>query len=132
MFSISPTVFFKFLKFSIVGFSGIFVDFGITYLLKQKLNVHKYVANSTGFVFATISNYYLNRVWTFKTTQVNAIIQFEKFFIIALIGLIISNTLIYLLNEKLKLNFWLSKILAIGLVSFFNFFANYIYTFAAQ
>ncbi|TAH01435.1 MAG: GtrA family protein [Sphingobacteriales bacterium] len=131
MFSISPTVFFKFLKFSIVGFSGIFIDFGITYLLKQKLNVPKYVANSTGFVFATLSNYYLNRIWTFKTTQVNAFIQFEKFFIISLIGLIISNTLIYLLNEKLKLNFWLCKILAIGLVSFFNFFANYIYTFAA-
>ncbi len=131
MFNLSPTIFLKFLKFSIVGFSGIFIDFGTTYLLKQKLNVHKYIANSTGFVFATVSNYYLNRIWTFKTTQVNAIIQFEKFFIIALIGLIISNTLIYLLNEKLKLNFWLCKILAIVLVSFFNFFANYIYTFAA-
>ncbi len=130
MFNLSPTIFLKFLKFSTVGFSGIFIDFGITYLLKQNLNVHKYVANSTGFVFATISNYYLNRIWTFKTTHVNAIIQFEKFFIIALIGLIISNTLIYLLNEKLKLNFWLCKIVAIGLVSFFNFFANYIYTFA--
>lgn len=131
MFNISNAIFFKFLKFSIVGFSGIFVDFGITYLLKEKAKIHKYVASSTGFVFATLSNYYLNRVWTFNSTQANAITQFEKFFVIALIALIISNIIIYILNEKLKINFWLCKISAIVLVSFFNFFANYIYTFAS-
>ena len=131
MLNTSASVFFKFLKFSVVGFSGIFVDFGITFILKQKLKIHKYIASSIGFAFATLSNYYLNRIWTFNSTQVNAITQFEKFFLIALIGLIISNAIIYLLNNKLKLNFWLCKIVAIVLVSFVNFFANYIYTFAA-
>lgn len=125
-----PPIFFKFLKFSIVGFSGIFVDFSITYVLKEKIKIHKYVANSIGFVFATVSNYYLNRIWTFKSGQINAITQFQKFFIIALIGLVISNLIIYLLNDKIKINFWICKISAIVLVSFFNFFANYIYTFA--
>ncbi|TAE42548.1 MAG: GtrA family protein [Sphingobacteriales bacterium] len=129
-----PTVtyplFLKFLKFSIVGFSGIFVDFGITYIFKEKVKIHKYIASSAGFVFATASNYYLNRVWTFKSVGASAIVQFEKFFIIACIGLIISNTLIYIFNDKLKYNFWVCKLSAIILVSFWNFFANYIYTFA--
>ncbi len=129
-----PTVtyplFLKFLKFSIVGFSGIFVDFGITYILKEKAKIHKYVASSAGFVFATASNYYLNRIWTFKSVGASVIVQFEKFFIIAFIGLIISNTLIYIFNDKLKYNFWFCKLSAIILVSFWNFFANYIYTFA--
>jgi len=130
MFNLTYPLFLKFLKFSIVGFSGIFIDFGFTYLLKQKLNVHKYVANSTGFVLATISNYYFNRIWTFKNTQTTALVQFEKFFIIALVGLIISNLLIYIFNDKLKYNFWICKLSTIVLVSFWNFFANYIYTFA--
>jgi putative flippase GtrA len=131
MFKLSPTIFLKFLKFSIVGLSGIFVDFGITYLLKQKAKIHKYIASSIGFVFATANNYYFNRVWTFKSAYAGAIVQFEKFFIIALIGLIISNLLIYIFNDKLKFNFWVCKLFAILLVSFWNFFANYIYTFTS-
>ena len=131
MLSISSSISLKFLKFSLVGFSGIIVDFGITYFFKEKLRIHKYVANSTGFVFATINNYYFNRIWTFQSTNTSAIIQFEKFFFIALMGLFISNGIIYLLNDKLRYNFWLCKISAIIVVSFWNFFANYIYTFAA-
>ncbi|TAF46763.1 MAG: GtrA family protein [Sphingobacteriales bacterium] len=128
--SVNYPLFLKFLKFSLVGFSGIFVDFGITYIFKEKVKIHKYIASSAGFVFATASNYYLNRVWTFKSVGASAIVQFEKFFIIACIGLIISNTLIYIFNDKLKYNFWVCKLSAIILVSFWNFFANYIYTFA--
>jgi putative flippase GtrA len=132
MLNISKPLILKFLKFSAVGFSGIIVDFSITYILKEKLRIHKYVANSTGFVFATLNNYYLNRIWTFNSTSAaNPIIQFEKFFLIALMGLFISNAIIYLLNDKLNYNFWICKITAIIVVSFWNFFANYIYTFAA-
>ena len=35
----------QFLKFCIVGGSGVFVDFGITYLCKEWLRHNKYVAN---------------------------------------------------------------------------------------
>lgn len=120
----------KFLKFGVVGFSGIFVDFGITYFLKEKLRVHKYVANSLGFIMATISNYLLNRYWTFNTGQSAQFLQFGKFFGIAMIGLILNNLLIYLLNDKLKFNFYVSKAFAIAIVSVWNFFGNYLYTFA--
>lgn len=128
---ISENLLIKFLKFIAVGFSGVFVDFGVTYLLKDKLALHKYIANSGGFLFATVSNYYLNKIWTFRSNSTDVISQFEKFFIISLIGLIISNLIIYLLNDKLKWNFWLCKFAAIGIISFWNFFANYIYTFAS-
>jgi putative flippase GtrA len=120
----------KFVKFGVVGFSGIFVDFGITYVLKEKLNIHKYVANSLGFVTATISNYLLNRYWTFYTGQGAQFVQFGKFFGIAILGLALNNLLIYLFNDKLKINFYVSKAFAIAIVSVWNFFANYLYTFA--
>ena len=121
----------KFLKFGVVGFSGIIVDFGITYLLKEKLRIHKYIANSTGFVMATISNYLLNRYWTFNTGDSAQISQFGKFFGIAIVGLALNNLIIYLLNDKLKINFYISKAIAVAIVSLWNFFGNYLYTFAA-
>lgn len=39
----------QFIKFCIVGGSGVFVDFGITYLCKEWLKFNKYIANSLGF-----------------------------------------------------------------------------------
>ena len=121
----------KFLKFGVVGFSGIIVDFGITYVLKEKLRIHKYAANSAGFVMATISNYLLNRYWTFNTGDSAQFSQFGKFFGIAIVGLALNNLLIYLLNDKLKINFYVSKAVAVVIVSFWNFLGNYLYTFAA-
>lgn len=127
--NLSQDFIYKFIRFGLVGFSGIFVDFGTTYLLKEKLKVHKYIANSCGFLLATISNYFLNRYWTFQSTDPKAFEQFGKFFAIALIGLLFNNLIIYILNDKLKINFYLSKVFAIAAVSLWNFFANYIYTF---
>lgn len=123
--------FFKFLKFGIVGFSGLIVDFGVTYLFKEKLKIHKYISSSLGFIVATATNYTLNRLWTFNNHDPNAAVQFGKFFMVSLLGLAISNGLIYLLHDKLKWNFYLAKGCAIVLVSLWNFFANYLYTFTA-
>jgi putative flippase GtrA len=129
--TVSENLIFKFLKFGVVGFSGIFIDFGITWLLKERLKIHKYFANSCGFLFATVSNYLLNRYWTFQSHDPKAFEQFGKFFAIGLVGLLFSNFIIYILNDKLKISFYLSKVFAIIAVSLWNFFANYIYTFAA-
>jgi len=119
----------KFLKFGLVGLSGMVVDFGITFLCKEKLKIHKYVSNSLGFIVATATNYTLNRLWTFDNHDPNTVTQFGKFFFISLIGLAMSNGIIYLLHEKLNWNFYFAKACAIGLVSLWNFFANYLYTF---
>jgi putative flippase GtrA len=121
---------YKFLKFGLVGFSGLFVDFGTTWLLKEIFKVKKYISNSVGFTFAATSNYILNRVWTFNSTNPAVIVQYSKFFGIAIIGLLINNLIIYLLTDrKYKLNFYFSKAVATVVVFIWNFFMNYIFTF---
>ena len=40
------------IKFCVVGGSGVFVDLGITYLLKEKFSLHRYFANTAGFFSA--------------------------------------------------------------------------------
>ncbi|WP_257656630.1 GtrA family protein [Parapedobacter lycopersici] len=122
----------KFLKFGLVGLSGVVVDFGVTWGCKEKLHLHKYVANSLGFMVATVSNYLLNKFWTFHAVGRDAMfIEFSKFFGIALVGLLINNLILYVVHEKLGLNFYLAKVFAIGMVAIWNFMGNYIYTFSS-
>lgn len=61
----------QFIKFCVVGASGLLVDFGITYLCKEKIKLNKYIANSLGFIAAASSNYLLNRMWTLENTDPN-------------------------------------------------------------
>ncbi|HNW72224.1 MAG: GtrA family protein [Bacteroidales bacterium] len=120
----------KFIKFCIVGFSGVFVDFGITFICKEYLKIQKYIANSCGFVMAASSNYLMNRIWTFHSSNPNIALEFTRFFIIALIGLLINLLIIWALTGKFRVNFYLSKLVATIVVTLWNFLINAYYTFA--
>jgi len=124
------TFFWKFIKFGIVGFSGLFVDFGITYITKEWLKVQKYVANAIGFCTAATSNYFLNRIWTFHSEDPEIAVEFLQFFMISLIGLAINTLILWILVSKYKMNFYLSKLFAIAIVTIWNFLANYFITFS--
>ena len=120
----------KFIKFSLVGFSGVFVDFGTTFLCKEILKIQKYVANTMGFVLAASSNFFMNRIWTFHSHNPNVMLEFTRFFFIALIGLGINLLIIWAMSGKFKVNFYLSKLVATLLVTLWNFLINAYYTFA--
>ncbi|MEN3038219.1 MAG: GtrA family protein [Candidatus Kryptonium sp.] len=119
----------KFIKFSIVGFTGVIVDFGATFIAKEKLKIQKYIANSIGFTLAATNNYILNRIWTFQSKDPEILLQYGKFFIISVIGLLLNNLIVYLLHGRTKLNFYISKGFAILVVTLWNFLANYKFTF---
>lgn len=125
----SKAVLLKFLKFGVVGFSGVVVDFGITYLFKEKIKIHKYLANAIGFCTAATSNYFLNRIWTFGSHNPQIGIEYLKFFGVSLIGLGINTLILWLLNSKLKWNFYFSKLCAIAVVTIWNFIINLLFTF---
>ncbi|MFA6770423.1 MAG: GtrA family protein, partial [Bacteroidales bacterium] len=87
----------KFILFGIVGFSGLVVDFIITWLLKELLRVNKYVSNGVGFLTAASTNYFLNRIWTFSSTNPNIAGEYSLFLLISVVGLAINSIILYLL-----------------------------------
>ncbi|MFH1160426.1 MAG: GtrA family protein [bacterium] len=119
----------KFVKFGIVGFSGVIVDFSITFLCKEYLKIQKYISNAIGFTIAATTNYMMNRVWTFESHNPNIMIEFTRFFIIALIGLGINSAIVWAMSGKLKVNFYISKLVATVVVTAWNFLINAYYTF---
>ena len=119
----------QFLKFCVVGGSGVFVDFGITYACKEWLRLNKYAAKSLGFLCASTTNYILNRLWTFHSENPDITGQYLRFLGIAVVGLAINNATVYVLHNRLRMNFYLAKLFATGMVTVWNFFMNYFFTF---
>jgi putative flippase GtrA len=127
---LNPLFIYKFIKFGLVGFSGLIIDFGATYLLKEKFKANRYLANSIGFCLAASSNFMLNRIWTFQSTDPKIVQQYALFIAISLVGLAINNFIILLLNERLRvLKFYFAKLAATITVMLWNFLMNFFFTF---
>ncbi len=119
---------YKLLKFGIVGFSGLLIDFSITYVFKEFFKINRYVSNSLGFLTAASSNYLLNRIWTFNSDNPRMIFEYMSFMIVSSVGLLINNLFLYLFEKKYS--FYWSKLFAIAVTTVWNFFANYLITFS--
>jgi putative flippase GtrA len=124
-----PDILLKLIKFSLVGLSGLIIDFGTTYLLKEKLKINKFIANAAGFSLAATSNYTFNRIWTFHSQNPQIFYEYSSFIIISILGLLINTFILWLLTRKGKYNFYLSKLLATIVTVAWNFTANFLITF---
>lgn len=132
----------KFLKFSVVGGLGSLVDFGLTALSLSVLGVGEYLSNAIGFVLAASFNYMLNRLWTFRSQNPNVKGEFIKFLTVSTVGLGINSLVLFCYLEFVGVgldvcgyhiaDFWIAKVLATGVVLFWNFFVNKYYTFKNQ
>jgi putative flippase GtrA len=120
---------FKLFKFGAVGLTGMVIDFGVTWLCKEKLRWNKFMANSIGFTLAVINNYLLNRIWTFESSNAQWQAEFGKFLLVSLAGLGLNNLLVYILHSRFKAGFYISKGAATVCVVAWNFFTNYFFTF---
>jgi putative flippase GtrA len=120
---------FKLIKFCIVGGCGMVLDFGLTFLLKEKIKVNRYVSNSIGFLSAASLNYLLNRYWTFESQNSNVSQEYLLFMLFAAIGLMINTIFLFLFERKLGYPFYLAKFFAILVTTTWNFTANYLFNF---
>ncbi len=82
--------FLSFLKFGVTGLSGMVLDFSVTWLFKDVLEVNKFLANALGFTAAVISNYFINRTWTFKS-KAKVARQFAGFTTVSILGLTVKH-----------------------------------------
>jgi putative flippase GtrA len=111
----------KAFKFAVVGFSAFTVDFGTVYVFKEKAKANKYVANTIAFIISASFNFTLNRMWAFENHNPDVVTQAVKFAISMTIGFLIATTFIYIFSDKLKMNFYLSKLLSVSIAMVWNF-----------
>ena len=122
----------RFFRFGVVGFSGVFVDMGVLYLLSDpsmlawNLTRSKIIASE----LAIINNFLWNDFWTFgdiarrqpgKRQRLKRLIKFN---IICLAGLILNVLLLNIFFNLFKIDRYLANLIAIALVTIWNFWVN--------
>lgn len=115
--------------FAVVGTVGMIIDFGITWILRDMMKLNEYVSNAIGFSAAVVCNFLLNKYWTFHDLRTLSILQFSKYLIISLFGLLLNSIFLYILHKNWRNPFYLAKLMATALVFLWNFTINSLITF---
>lgn len=122
----------RFLRFGLVGLSGVFVDMGLLYLLSDPASLgwgltrSKIIASE----IAILNNFLWNDRWTFGDISSQQrgwrkrLKRFLKFNLICLSGLILNVLLLNGLYNLLGLNRYLANLIAIAAVTLWNFWLN--------
>jgi len=136
----------RFLRFIIVGTIGAVIDFIVMNLLTHQLKLELVIAGSISFVCAVVSNFILNRFWTYPDSRSRSIAsQLVMFFLVNLVGALIRIPILFFLEpvilnalNKISFAFQLSSeflakngtlALAITIVMLWNFFINRYWTY---
>ena len=117
------------LKFLFAGAIGVTTNFIVTALLKEYFKVNKFYSNSTGLFFALSLNFILNKILTFEINYQNYMKPIISFMTISLISVYINHKIVFLCNQKLKINFYLSKSFAVMILFFWNYILHSLITF---
>lgn len=126
-FSLGPIA--RFFRFALVGFSGVFVDLGVFYLLDQ-LGLQLTRSTIISAEFAILNNFLWNDFWTFgdiarrqpgKRQRLKRLIKFN---IVCLAGVILQAIIVNFFFDILGINKYVAKLMAIVVVTLWNFWLN--------
>jgi putative flippase GtrA len=126
----------RFVKFALVGALGMVVDLTVLNVLHKVVGLPLLVANTISFTTAVLSNFTWNRLWTFPESRQRSLIsQLAQFALVNVVGLAINNLVLWVVFNFLKnfipdpLDYNLAKIVAIGVVLFWNYGINRLWTY---
>jgi len=120
-----------FIKFSLVGLSGVAVNLGVFTLLVLS-GINKYLASPIAIEISIISNFILNNYWTFRWRKKRDRIRVRglKFHAAALVGMAISFSTFVLLSWAFPKTYpQVHQLLSVAPAMLVNYFLNSYWTF---
>ncbi len=137
----------RFLRFAFVGLIGAVIDFGVFNLETEFFFIPSTIAAAVSFVLAVISNFVLNRLWTYPDSRSKQLThQLTQFTIVSLVGLgirtlfftwlepplikLFENSSLHISLTPSFLGHNITLAVSIGVVMLWNFFANRYWTYA--
>lgn len=119
----------QFVKFSMVGVVNTSTSVTVYLILTRLVGLGPLVANAFAFMVAVTVSFFLNKNWTFRDQQRAYVRQYSRFFLISMIGLGLSELIIYGLHVRYGIHDLIAFFIAVLTVVFWNFFANRWWTF---
>lgn len=120
----------RFLKFGVVGFSGVFIDLGVFWILSNGFGLAAVTATILSAEVAVLNNFIWNDRWTFGDRSIqqpgrrSRVRRFLKFNVLCLVGIVLQGTLVGLMSNVAGVPAIGAKLLAISLVMLWNFWIN--------
>lgn len=118
----------KFVRYCIIGFSGVLVDNVVFYILVEHLHMYYQYANAIGVSCGIINNFILNSFFNFKKKD-KFLLRFVQFYAVGLIGMAINAGLLYCFIELMQVNTYLAKFANTFFVAVVQYFLNKAYSF---
>lgn len=116
------------LKFLVVGVVATIIDWAVYYCLYNLLKINPLIANIGAFSISVVYNYIASVKWVFDINSKKSKKQmFIEFMILSIIGLLLTEGIIYLGTKLLKIDAMVIKIIATGVVMIFNFITRKIF-----
>ncbi len=117
----------QFLRFCLVGTSGVGVNALVMWALFDGLGLHYALASVCAFLVANLSNFALNKVFTFADhgwggSRVAS--QYLRFLGVSLVGLVINLAVLVALVELLALDPVLANLIGVLLATVSNFLGS--------
>ncbi|BBD65486.1 GtrA family protein [Nostoc commune NIES-4072] len=122
----------RFVRFGLVGFSGVFVDMAILYLLSDPTTLAWPLTRSKILAgeIAILNNFFWNDAWTFADVSARQqewqqrLKRFVKFNAICLAGLVLNVLILNLVFNFLIPNRYIANFIAIAVATVWNFWIN--------
>lgn len=120
----------KFIRFGLVGFSGVFVNMGVLYVLRNFCKLELTRSLIVAAELAIVSNFLWNDLWTFgeisrrQRGNRQRLKRLLKFNTICLMGLILNVLLVNVMFNIFGMNEYLANLIAIVAVTLWNFWIN--------
>ena len=116
------------LKFIVVGGISTVIDWAIYYICYNLIKINPLIANIIAFSGAVIYNYIASVKWVFEVNEEKSKKKmFAEFMFFSIIGLILTEGIIYIGCEIIKTDAMLIKIIATTIVMVFNFITRKIF-----
>ncbi len=114
--------FVQFIRCSFAGGLAFVVDFSVFAFLTEVCHLYYIISNSISFTFGVLVNYFISISWIFPDSKFNSRkVEFVTFAVIGIIGLALTNLLLWGFSHFLGFHHLLSKALAAGIAYIWNF-----------
>lgn len=110
----------QFVRYFVVGFSGVILDIGSLYLLSDVWHLWPVLAVSINGIFLLNYIFFLNKHWTFKSQGVTRK-QVARFLVVAGFNYLVSIVWMYIFNEQAGINHLVARIANIAVAVAWNF-----------
>lgn len=116
------------IKFIIVGGIATIIDFVFLWLFKEIVGLPVLVSNTISFSISVTYNYIASVKWVFDVNkEKDSKKQFIIFIIFSVLGLLLSNFIMWISIDKFGIYYLIGKVIATGIVMVFNFITRKIF-----